>query len=184
MSVLFLIGPRGSGKSLAAKLLAGKYACRSVDTDTLIVETTGKRIADIVAEEGWAAFREYEKEALREAASRMALPQNGGGRAGFGVVATGGGIVLDAANRAFMRKSGIVAYLTASPDFLIERLLSSRNMAGWPSLSDLSFEEEVRATMAARDPLYREAAHHFVNAALNAETVAQVLYETIIRNKD
>lgn len=184
MSVLFLIGPRGSGKSLAAKLLASRYACRSVDTDRLILDNAGKSVAEIVAEEGWPAFREYEKEALREAAAIMARPEGHTGSAGFGVVATGGGIVLDAANRAFMRENGVVAYLAAPPELLVERLLQSRNMAGRPPLSDLSFEEEVRSTMAARDPLYREAAHHLVNAALPADTVARVLFETIIRNRN
>lgn len=179
MSVLFLVGPRGSGKSLAAKLLTSKYACRSVDTDRLILDKSGQSVADIVAEKGWPAFREYEKEALREAAALMAPSLDG-----FGVVATGGGIVLDAENRAFMRENGVVVYLTASPELLIERLLHSRNMSGRPPLSDLSFEEEVRATMAARDPLYRETAHHFVNAELEPDTVARVLYETIIRGKD
>lgn len=177
MSVLFLIGPRGSGKSLAAKLLASRYACRSVDTDRLILDKAGQSVADIVAEKGWPAFREYEKEALREAAACM-TPAS---KDGFGVIATGGGIVLDASNRAFMRENGVVAYLTASPDLLIKRLLLSRNVSGRPPLSELSFEEEVRATMAARDPLYRETAHHLVNAALQPDMVARILYETIIR---
>lgn len=179
MSVFFLVGPRGSGKSLAAKLLMSKYGCRSVDTDRVVLDNTGKSVAEIVAEEGWPAFREYEKKALRDAVALMAAHPSGG----FGVVATGGGMILDAENRAFMREKGTVAYLTASPERLIDRLLHSRAMSGRPPLSNLSFENEVRFTMAAREPLYRETAHHLVNAELPAATVARVLYEIIIRKK-
>lgn len=175
MGVLFLVGPRGSGKSRAAGILESRHGCRSVDTDALILAKTGKSIADIVASEGWPAFREHEKEALRNAHALAALP---GGR--FGVVATGGGIVLDASNRVFMRENGCVAYLAASPETLIDRLANARDVANRPALSELSFEEETRAVLKAREPLYREAAHHCIDAALPADTVARMLYETMI----
>lgn len=177
MGILFLIGPRASGKTLAAALLAKNHACRSCDTDKLVIAAAGKNIADIVAGEGWAAFRAAEKAALAEAADRM------GADAGTpGVVATGGGIVLDPENRAFMRRAGVVAYLAASAEELVGRLLLSRARASRPPLSDMSFEDEVRSVMAERDPLYRETAHHVINASLPPAEVARLLHGIIIRS--
>lgn len=176
MHILFLVGPRGSGKTSIARLLAAKHGCREVDTDRLVFSKTGRSVAEIVAEGGWPAFRQHESEALREAAAMAADSP-----ARFGVVATGGGIVLDAANRAFMREKGKVAYLAAPPEVLVARLARSANAAQRPPLSGLSFEEEIRAVARERDPLYREAAHLIVNASLPTETVVRVLSETFIR---
>lgn len=177
MGILFLIGPRASGKTLAAALLAKEYACPCCDTDQLVVAAAGKSVAEIVAEEGWPAFRAAEKAALVEAVARM-----GAAPATTGVVATGGGIVLDPENRAFMRASGVVAYLTTSPDELIGRLLRSRDKSSRPPLSGLSFEDEVRSVMAEREPLYRETAHHMIDASLPPVRVARLLHDITVRS--
>lgn len=176
MGILFVIGPRASGKTRAAALLAERYACRVCDTDQLAVAAAGKSVADIVAGEGWETFRAVEKAALAEAVKRMSaepgIP---------GVVATGGGIVLDPENRALMRRAGEVAYLSASADTLIGRLRRSREQALRPPLSDMSFEDEVLSVVAERDPLYREAAHHVIDASLPPAEVARLLHGIILR---
>ena len=177
MGILFLIGPRASGKTLAAKLLGAMYACRTCDTDRLVLAAEGRSIADIVAEEGWEVFRAVEKKVLAEAARRMTADVGTPA-----VIATGGGVVLDQENRELMREAGTVAYLNAPADVLISRLTRvfqgpDSGEISRPPLTNLDFADEIRATLTARDPLYRETAHHIVNAALEPEIIAGMLHD-------
>ena len=174
MAILFLIGPRGSGKTAASALLERDYGCRTRDTDTLIREASGKTVAEIVADGGWSAFREYEKYALREAVDNMR--DTAGGPA---IIATGGGMVLDPDNRDHMRAHGVVVYLAASADVLAARLEPFVADPSRPSLTDLSQEREIATVLAERDALYRATAHHCVDATLPLEQVARILHHMV-----
>ncbi|MCC8194748.1 MAG: shikimate kinase AroL [Deltaproteobacteria bacterium] len=171
MAILFLIGPRGSGKTVAATLLERDHGCRACDTDVLIRERSGKTVAEIVNEGGWPAFRALEKAALLEAVNRM---RDAGGSPA--VIATGGGIVLDPENRRCMREHGVVAYLAAPAAVLAGRLEPPRNDPSRPSLTGLPPEEEMARILREREPLYREAAHHVVDATMTPDSVARTLY--------
>jgi hypothetical protein len=59
-SPIFLIGYRGTGKTSAARELAGRLGFHWVDADDLVEEMTGKAIAAIFAVEGEAGFRQWE----------------------------------------------------------------------------------------------------------------------------
>ena len=82
--VVVLIGPPSSGKSSVGALLAGGLGLPFADTDDLVAEAAGKPVGDIFVEDGEAAFRALEREAVARAVA-------GRGR----VVALGGGAVLD-----------------------------------------------------------------------------------------
>lgn len=171
MSPLFLIGPRGSGKTLAAARLAETLACRACDTDAMI-QAKGRSIAEIVAREGWAAFRAMEKEALALAVAEMTAAPGAPG-----VIATGGGIVLDEANRELMRASGVVAYLSAPAETLIARLEAAQSaLSSRPPLSGLALADEVRAVLREREPLYRATAHHVIDAGRDPDMVCRDLH--------
>lgn len=101
---LFLVGPRGCGKTTVGKALADALERRFVDTDQWLQANVQMTVADIVEREGWAGFRAREAAAL-EAVTAPAT-----------VVATGGGIILAEQNRHFMRNNGIVIYLSAPVD--------------------------------------------------------------------
>ena len=81
--VAVLIGPPGAGKSTVGALLARRLACGFTDTDTEVEAAAGKPVSDIFIEDGEPAFRELERVAVARAL------------AGPGVVAVGGGAVLD-----------------------------------------------------------------------------------------
>lgn len=176
MPVLFLIGPRGSGKSLAAARLAETFSCRVRDTDQMVVQAHGGSIADIVAEKGWNAFRAMEKAALIQAAAQMAGDARAPGIVSLGVIATGGGIVLDAENRRLMRETGIVAYLSSPAEVLIARLAALPEDPSRPPLSPLAMTDEVRAVLQEREPLYRETAHHVIDACQEPDALARALH--------
>ena len=101
---LFLIGPRGSGKTTVGRLVAEALGLPFYDTDDMVMAEAGLSIADIVAAEGWAAFRKRESRALAEAVARAAgpAPAHSGRSPSGAVISTGGGMVLDERNRAFM----------------------------------------------------------------------------------
>jgi shikimate kinase len=89
LPVVVLIGPPGSGKSTVAAALAARLGVTARDTDADVERATGRRIADIFVEDGETTFRELERAAVAAALT------------GFdGVLALGGGAVLDPAAQA------------------------------------------------------------------------------------
>ena len=79
-------------------------------------------------------------------------------------------------NRRFMRKNGIVLYLSAPAEVLASRLQANPNAAQRPTLTGKSIAEEVAEVRAAREPLYRETATHILNAAATPkELLAEAL---------
>ena len=64
------MGFMGTGKSEVGRRLAKRLGRAFVDTDRLVEERAGKRIATIFAEDGEPAFRSLERAAVAEAAGR------------------------------------------------------------------------------------------------------------------
>lgn len=109
-------------------------------------------VAEVVEKEGWPGFRARESEALQA----VTAPAT--------VVATGGGMVLRDENREFMRAHGVVIYLNVPVEVLAQR--RSLPEAGQrPTLTGKPVTEEIADVLAVRDALYRECAHHVIDAA-------------------
>ena len=160
-SPIYLIGARGCGKTTVGQTLAQAMGFVFCDTDHHLYETSGKTVAEIVAEEGWAGFRR------RESASLVAVT------AADHVIATGGGMVLAAENRQFMREQGRVIYLCASAAVLAARLSSNPEDAQRPTLTGRPITEEVAEILAERDALYRQSAHYIVDASQAPDMVVK-----------
>jgi shikimate kinase len=71
------------------------------------------------------------------------------------VLATGGGVVIRAANRDRLKANGTVVYLHALPETLRERTRRSRHR---PLLNTADPGARLVELYAARDPLYRDVA--------------------------
>jgi shikimate kinase len=110
MATLWLIGMMGSGKSTIGLRVGDALGLPFVDLDRVIALEAGIDVARIFAEEGEEGFRGREAEAVRGLAGSPA------------VVACGGGVVLDPANVATMRRGGKVAWLDVPIDILVGRV--------------------------------------------------------------
>ena len=187
MNILFLVGPRGSGKSEVAKALAKKCGCPALDTDDLVVQKAEKSIAAIVAEDGWDVFRLLERDALRRTVQILTDAVAGDkycGKPPTGVVATGGGAILDPGSREFMIQAGQVVYLKAPADVLAARLKASPDAARRPPFGNMTLEEEVAATLSEREPLYTETASTILDATQPVATLVDQLHPIFIKQSN
>lgn len=92
-------------------------------------------------------------------------------------------MVLSPANREFMRREGLVIYLSASPECLHARLSANLNPDLRPSLTGKDPLEEIRAVLAEREPLYLSTAHHTLDASLPREQVAHSITRLLEYNE-
>lgn len=168
-TTIYLIGPRGAGKTSVGRQLARKLGCAFKDADALICAEAGRTVAEIVDEEDWEGFRQREARVLLEASATPC------------VLATGGGAVLLEANRLHMRRSGLVFYLSAPADALHERLARNPNELQRPSLTGQGLLEEIESVLAEREPLYRATAHHCLDASAPLPEVVASILQTLKR---
>jgi shikimate kinase len=160
---IVLIGMMGAGKTTIGRELAKRCGMRFVDCDHEIEARTGVNIPTIFEIEGEAGFRRRESQVIDE------LTQSDGV-----VLATGGGAVLDPANRALLAERGVVIYLNVPPQILWERTRNDRNR---PLLQVPNPREHIAALHRQRDPLYREIADIIVDGGRSnpASMVRQIL---------
>ena len=142
---VFLVGPMGAGKTTIGKLLAKQLGREFLDSDWYIESQTGADIAWIFAKEGEAGFRERETRAIDELTQKPQI-----------VLATGGGAVMSAENRAFLHQRGIVVYLNAPVDVQMARTAKDKSR---PLLQQPNPKQILQDLYSTRDPLYRQVAH-------------------------
>ncbi|RRQ78851.1 shikimate kinase [Streptomyces griseofuscus] len=139
---LVLVGPMGVGKSTVGRLLAERLDVGYRDTDDDIVATEGREISEIFVDDGEEHFR-----ALEKAAVATALAEH------LGVLALGGGAVLDADTRALLAPHPVV-YLSMDVEEAVRR--TGLNVAR-PLLA-VNPRKQWRELMEARRHLYEEVA--------------------------
>lgn len=140
--VVVLVGPMGVGKSTVGQLLAARLGVGYRDTDEDIVAAEGRTIADIFVAEGEPAFRAVEKQAVR-----VALAEH------EGVLALGGGAILDAETRALLAERRVV-YLSMD----VEEAVKRTGLNAARPLLALNPRKQWRELMEARRHLYEEVA--------------------------
>lgn len=150
---LVLVGFRCTGKTTAGRMLAEREGMAFVDLDSEIERLAGRSVAEIFARSGEGEFRRLERAAVRGLRGLRGA-----------VVATGGGVVVDAANRRALRRLGPVVWLRAPPAAIVRRLRAQPR----PSLTGRPAHEEAAVLAARREPLYRAVAEAEVDAGVRS----------------
>jgi chorismate synthase len=151
-----LYGFKGSGKTAVGRVLADMLDRPFLDTDDVIESLHAERAGEsltfrqIYEQRGEDYFRELERAAVRECASRRGV-----------VVAVGGSAFRDPENRRVLRERGVFVYLETPPDVLADRIRG--NVPSFLDPDDL--EASIRARNAPFVDLYRAHADVLVCTA-------------------
>ena len=147
---IILIGYRGTGKSVVAKILAEKLNMAVVGMDDEIVRHAGMSIPEVVEKFGWDHFRDIETRIALALAEKDNL-----------IIDTGGGVIERPENMRALEKTGPVFWLTASVDTIVDRIKDDTNR---PALVDgKTFTEEIAEVLEKRESRYRGAAQHEID---------------------
>ncbi|MGB5216927.1 MAG: shikimate kinase AroL [Smithella sp.] len=165
---IFLIGYRATGKSTVGRILSGRLKVAFCDTDTMVEQTAGMPIKEIVALEGWPSFRMKEKDAVQSLDQKDSC-----------VVATGGGVILNSENVDFFKRSGLIIWLNAPLQDIVERLKrDALNEAKRPQFTAGNIIQETTEMMKQRFPLYESAADYTVDTFnKNPEQIVEETYQ-------
>ena len=153
---IVLIGMPSSGKSTVGAIIADAMSRKLTDTDELIKEIAGFEIPEIFSNQGEAAFRDIESDAVMRAASL-----------GSAVIATGGGCVLREKNLRHLRQNGRI--------YFIDRPLSALTPTDDRPLS--SSREAIEKRYKERYGIYLSSCDERIDADCDAMSVARKIME-------
>ncbi len=160
---LVLVGPRGAGKTTVGRELARACGRPFVDTDEAVLRITGRTPAQWIEQDGWAAFRAAEHDALERALARDAI-----------VIATGGGCVEHEASRGLLDAAACVVFLDVPPAVAAARLAADPTpRPRLPGTVDPT--DEAAAADRARRPHWTAVATHTVDASVDATRTVDAL---------
>jgi shikimate kinase len=140
-SRIALVGFMGAGKTTVGRALARRLGYRFADSDHAVEAKTGRTVRDVFAEEGEAAFRRLEREAIDTLLREAGV-----------VIATGGGAFVEPETALLLREKAIVVHLDCG---LQEALRRAEKSGGRPLLD--AGPEAVAALFAARKDKYAQA---------------------------
>jgi shikimate kinase len=167
-----LIGYRGTGKSTIAEFLGERLSMQVVGMDAEIVRRAGKAIPEIVEESGWDHFRDIESQVAADLGSKDGL-----------IIDAGGGVIVRSQNIEYLKKNGIVFWLVADEQTIVERIKDGTQR---PSLSgSKSFVDEVAEILAERTPKYEAAADYTIDTVRNtAEQAAAAIADIVLKQRE
>ena len=164
---IYLVGPMGAGKTTVGRHLAELLNREFLDSDHEIERKTGATIPWIFEKEGEQGFRHRESLVIDDLTSKNNL-----------VIATGGGAVTQVVNREYLKARGIVIYLYTPVEIQLQRTYRDKNR---PLLQVENPEKKLRDLLQARDPLYRDVAHHIIETNQGAaRDLAQRILQLIV----
>ncbi len=144
---LVLVGPMGAGKSTVGRRLAEAWGVAFRDTDRDIETREGRSVSDIFVDSGEAHFRDLERDAVAEALATH-----------DGVLALGGGAVVDESTRAALAGHEVV--------FLRVGLADASQRVGLGVSRPLllgNVRSRIKQLIDERTPIYESVATHVVD---------------------
>ena len=166
---IFIIGMMGSGKSSLAPLLATKLNLPYIDTDKDLVQILDVEIKDL--------FQSMTQEKFYHLESTYFLEHIKNKRH---IYATGGGVILNTANRVALKKNGTTIFLNASIDTLYNRLnADSKNRR--PLFTNGLSKIEIKKIWTKRKKYYEQCADITINTNnKSANTITKEVISLIV----
>lgn len=163
MTVIYLIGFMGAGKTTVGMRIAEKLHYPFYDSDQTVVEITGKSIPQLFDEVGEEGFRDIEQKALQSLPTENCI------------IATGGGMILREINREYMNENGTVIWLDASPAEIMKRL---ENDSSRPLLIS-NKNKQIEQLYQKRMDLYKQASEFQVRT--DGKTTTDIIEEILMK---
>jgi shikimate kinase len=144
---LVLVGPMGAGKTTVGRLVADALGVAFLDTDEVVEREDGRTVPEIFVDDGEASFRELERRAVAESLAGH-----------DGVLALGGGAVLDDSTRELLAGQRVVFLRVGLSDAAsrvglgVSRPLLLGNVRG-----------RIKQLLDERAPVYESVASHTVD---------------------
>jgi shikimate kinase len=175
MGVIFITGPKHSGKTSAGRALADRLSGTFIDLDEFISRQTGKSPRTLYGE-GAGVFRKAEAEALKtllEAGEDQA--------AGPRVIAAGGGLIDNPEALGRLKKAGTVVNLEVSVETAWDRIAGAAEKEGLPPFLKAPDPQAAhRVLHERRAAAYREWAPFTVNGEKKSpEEIAEEIFGLI-----
>jgi shikimate kinase len=160
----------GAGKTTIGRLIAKQLGMVFYDSDHEIERKTGVKIPLIFELEGEIGFRKRETSAIEELSQLNNI-----------VLATGGGAVLVAENREFLKKNGKIIYLRASVHDL---WLRTRNDKTRPLLQGANIKQKLEQLYLERNPIYTSLADIIVDTGAQSAIDITKHIEQLLQHDD
>lgn len=154
---IVLTGFMGTGKSVVGRRLAERLSLPFVDLDQAIEAAAEMPISEIFATEGEPGFRRRERELIASIANQR-----------NGVIATGGGAILDPENAGHLKAGAILVCLVAEPAVILQRLESD---TGRPLLQGSDRLGRIRELLEQRGPAYAQADMFIETSGVDVEEI-------------
>ena len=163
---IILTGFSGTGKSTVGKEVARLLDWDFCDIDLQISNEVGKSVSKIFEEYGEPIFRAMEQRLIKEQCTRK-----------LRVISTGGGAIVNKANRVAMLENGFVVCLDANMETIIARLAKEQpgRTAKRPLLSGSDNPDTVSELKESREKYYSMAHATIDTNHLSAKQTAKIV---------
>jgi len=163
---LVLYGFMGAGKTTVASTIAKSHGLTLRDTDEIVEAQEGATIEEIFRAMGEIYFRSIERDVVRMLSQRDGQ-----------VIATGGGVPLDASNVTALADRGVGIYLRATPVTLSHRLQGAKNR---PLLGKGTSAKKIQSLLATRREFYGRVTHVIDTDRLELGQVCQKAWQLFL----
>lgn len=160
---ILLIGFMGVGKTTVSSYLSHMLSMEEIETDAHIVKMEGMTIAEMFKIKGEEYFRKCETNTLISLKQRQNT-----------IISCGGGMALRDINVEYMKQSGKVVLLTASPETIFERVRYSNER---PLLNGNMNIEFISNLMKQREQKYLNASDIIVST--DNKTINEICEEIV-----
>ena len=182
----------GCGKSSVGRELSRLLCCPFMDLDTVIEKNSGRSIPEIFATDGESAFRQMERDALKD----IAAPEASGWKQSHRpdstqesirlrecdtvVLALGGGTVMTQECAEIVHENTLCFYLRASVETLVRNLSDQADSR--PMLAG-NLMDRIHELMALRSETYERTAHVIIDTdGKSVEEIAVEICRTLEKN--